>query len=425
MELGDVMKSVTRKLSEKSGQAVVMAAFALFALLAVLGLAIDLGRLVVVKAQLSKAVDAAALSGARILPTGRSKAQAAAYEYGEMNFEGGFMGTTTHGFSVSFSPDPAQPRVHVDGTTDMPTTFLRLVGIRNVTVRATAEAERRPLSIAIVLDNTESLGEPYNGIDAIGYLRGAAENFVGYFDDNMDKMSLVLFSTGTELRYPLGHDFTSPMKHTIRKMEALAFTNLSDGFIAGKHQLENDWDPAAFRALVFFTDGRPTALRGIFPIGGTTYDAVIKGNQDPSSKGVVDPSLYSYDRLSQALYPAVRYTVSTFPNGMEKTTANLQSLAGQNLRQAASAARSNGIAVFTIGLGNPRVTETWKQPDARLLIEIANVREAYDPVRDELVTNPSYDPDQPEGGFYFAPDADELDTVFEQVAREIVLRLTR
>jgi hypothetical protein len=41
------------------------------------------------------------------------------------------------------------------------------------------------------------------------------------------------------------------------------------------------------------------------------------------------------------------------------------------------------------------------------------------------VANPSYDPNQPEGGFYFAPDADQLDAVFEQVAREIVLRLTK
>jgi len=313
----------------------------------------------------------------------------------------------------------------VAATANMPTTFLRLVGIENVVVRATAEAERRPLSIAMVLDNTESLGKAFNGIDAIGYLRGAAENFVGYFDDDMDKMSLVLFSTGTELRFPLAHGFTSKMTHTVHNMQSLNFTNLSDGFIAGRDQLEDDPEPASFRALVFFTDGRPTALRGVFPVGGVSYDAVIKGNQDPSSNGVVDPLLYAYDRLHKPLAPNVRYTAPTFPNGMEKTTANLQSLASQNLRQAAAEARRGGIAVFTIGLGNPRISEYWKQPDARLLIEIANAREGVDPVTGRVVANPSYNPDQPEGGFYFAPDADQLDAVFEQVAREIVLRLTK
>ncbi len=58
-------------------------------------------------------------------------------------------------------------------------------------------------------------------------------------------------------------------------------------------------------------------------------------------------------------------------------------------------------------------------------MEIANVRDGVDPVTDEFLVNPSYNPDQPEGGFYFAPDADQLDEVFEQVAREIVLRLTK
>ena len=419
------MKILPRKLSEQNGQAVIMAAFALFALLAVLGLAVDLGRFVVVKAQLSKAVDAAALSGARVLPTGRPNARAAAIEYGEMNFENEFLGTTSHGFSVSFSNDRSEALVHVSGDTELPTTFLRLVGIREVTVRASADAVRRPLSIAMVLDNTESLGKKFNGIDAIGYLRDAAGSFVGYFDDDMDKMGLVLFSTGTEVRFPLSHGFSGAMTGTIHGMKDWSFTNLSDGFIAGRAELEKDHDPTSYRALVFFTDGRPTALRGAFPVGGATYDAVITGNQDPSPAGAVHPDLYLFDRLSHGLTPPVKYTASAFPNGMPKTTANLQYQATQNLRRAAAVAREQGIAVFAIGLGNPRVAETWKQPDARLLMEIANVREAFDPIAETYVANPNFNGDQPEGGFYFAPDADQLDEVFEQVAREIVLRLTK
>jgi Flp pilus assembly protein TadG len=424
-EFVGVMKTITRRFSEQDGQAVVLAAFLLFALLAVLGLAVDLGRFVVVKAQLSKAVDAAALSGARVLPTGRPNAQAAAYEYGEMNFDSGFMGTTSHGFAVSFSPDPTEATVHVNGTTDMPTTFLRLVGIREVIVRAEAEAERRPLSIAMVLDNTQSLREDFNGVDAIGYLKNAAQSFVGFFDDDMDKMSLVLFSTGTELRFPLGHDFSGKMKGQVQSMQALSFTNLSDGFIAGRQQLENDPDAASFRALVFFTDGRPTALRGVYPVDGVSYDAVITGKQDPAPGEPVYDELYAYDKLDHKFTPPVSYKASTFPNGMPRTTANLQALASFNFLQAATAARREGITVFAIGLGNPRVTENYKKPDGRLLMEIANVREGVDPVTGEPIANPSYDPNQPEGGFYFAPDADQLDAVFEQVAREIVLRLTK
>lgn len=416
------MKHITRMLSQQNGQAVLMAAFALFALLAVLGLAVDLGRLVVVKAQLAKAVDSAALSGARVLPTGRASAERAAYEYGEMNFRNDFMGTTGHSFAVSFSPDPSKARVLVNATTDMPTTFLRLVGIESVVVRASAEAERRPLSIAMVLDNSGSLNRNFNGKDAIGFLRVAAEEFVRFFDDHMDKMSLSLFSTGTETRFRLGHDFTSPMISTIKAMTDLDNTNLSDGLAAGRIELRSDPDPASFRALVFFTDGRPTALRGVFPAGGTSYDAVIKGDQNPT--GSVDSQLFRFDRLHTALSPTVRYTAPTFPDGTPRTVPNLQNLANQNLRAAAAAARRDGITIFAIGLGNPRAAEPWKQPDARLLIEIANAPSGVDPQTGGTIDNPNYDPTQPEGAFYYTEDAEELRTVFEQVAREIVLRLT-
>ncbi len=56
------------------------------------------------------------------------------------------------------------------------------------------------------------------------------------------------------------------MANTIRSMKDRNFTNLSDGLIAGRKELENDHDPTTYRALVFFTDGRPTALRGVFTV---------------------------------------------------------------------------------------------------------------------------------------------------------------
>jgi len=303
----------------------------------------------------------------------------------------------------------------------MPTTFLRVVGLSDVTVKASAEAERRPLSVAMVLDVTESLGSTFNGVDAIGYLRNAAGQFVGYFDDDMDKMSLTAFSTGTVLYSPLDHSFTSRMTGTIQEMTANNFTNLSDGLISGREQLHGDLDRSSFKALVFFTDGRPTALRTFFPINGTNVDAVITGKQDPVTGSVYD-QLYRVDKLHEPIL-GVSYTAPEFPNGLPKTVANLQSQANQNLRQAAAAARHHDITIFTIGLGNPRAAESYKQPDARLLIEIANAREGV--VDGETIDNPSFDPEQPEGRFYFAPDADQLDAIFEQVAREIVLRLTQ
>jgi hypothetical protein len=56
---------------------------------------------------------------------------------------------------------------------------------------------------------------------------------------------------------------------------------------------------------------------------------------------------------------------------------------------------------------------------------MANVESGFDPRDGSVYHNPEYDPAQPTGGYYFAPDPSQLSSVFDQVAREIVLRLTR
>jgi Flp pilus assembly protein TadG len=376
---------------EQRGQAVIMGAIVLFALLALSGLAIDLGRMFVVRAELAKAVDGAALAGASVLSAGDLRAQEAAAEYAEMNFEDGFMNTLGHRFTVSLDHTPGRARVAVQGRAIMETTFMRLVGLRTVRVPAFAEAERRPLSVALVLDNSFSLSSDYAGVDAIRDLRTASQEFIGYFDDDMDQMALTLFSTGTTVEFPLGHDFSRSIESSLQGMTTWRKTNLSDAVWEGYEELRNDENLASFRALVFFTDGRPTALRRVFD--------------------VID---------------AVKYTAPNFPGtNIPRTSVNLWMLATQDVLDAAAAARRDGITVYTIGLGNPNVAELWKQPDSELLIQMANAPSGFDPRDGSTYTNPNYDPNQPRGDYYFAPNATELASVFDQVARQIVLRLTQ
>ncbi len=99
----------------------------------------------------------------------------------------------------------------------------------------------------------------------------------------------------------------------------------------------------ASQAIVFFTDGRPTALRGLFPIGSTDVDGVIGGDQDPS--GGVNSQLYEPNRLNRKM-DGVRYTSNTFPDGSPMTAANLQRLVNETLLLAASRAREEGIVVY-------------------------------------------------------------------------------
>ena len=402
-------------LKSRRGQAGVMAAFLLFPLIAMAGLGIDLGRMFVVRAELVKAVDGGALAGARVLPMGQETAELAANAFAEMNFPIGFMGVDSRGFDVQFSQDPNEARIEVAGTALMPTTLIKIVGIDEITVNAVAEAQRRPLELSLVLDTSGSLDPVNAGIDAIGYLRTASRQFVNYFDDTMDAMALTRFASGRIVYYSLASNFRTPIRNAIATFIAEGGTTAHDAVVAGHAEVEDPLRPGAFRCMVFFTDGRPTSFRDIWSISGSNVDGVIGGMQDPAD----DPPdyLYSPFQMATPLY--------SYPTPPGWTTAMILAESWQRTLDAGSDARDDGITIFTIGLGNPNAGPI-AQPDPGLLVALANVETAENPLNPgSPIINGYYDPTQPKGEFYFAPDATELAIVFQRVAQEITVRLTR
>ena len=93
------MKRQGSGISGQRGFVLVYMAAALTCLLLFTGVAVDTGRAYVVKAQLSKAVDGAALAAARNINGGNPRGEAA--KIYRANFPVGYMGTTT-------STDPAE-----------------------------------------------------------------------------------------------------------------------------------------------------------------------------------------------------------------------------------------------------------------------------------------------------------------------------
>jgi len=422
-------------LKNQSGAVGVMAAFLMIVLIAFAGLAIDLGRMFVVRAQLVKAVDGGALAGARVLPMGQDSAEDAAVKFAEMNFAQGFMGAEAAAFSAEYSVAPDAVRIEVVGTAVMPMTLMRIVGVEQAVIDAVAEAQRRPLELALVLDTSGSLDPSFTGgVDAIGYLRSAATQFVNFFDETMDMMTLVRFNSGRIVPFPLNTGFKQPITANIATFNAFGGTNAASALDAGHDEIRNPVRPAAFRALVFFTDGRPTALRELFNISGQDVDGVIGGYQDPTRRPYPPPYLYDpfkviatrevhlrLRRPGGGWYPSPSY----LPDGTPASTANIMQKAWQRTLDAGSQARDDGITIFTIGLGNPAAGPV-AQPDPELLVAIANVQSAPDPLRPgQTIVNQYYDPSQPKGGFYFAPDATGLEELFRRVGQEITVRLTR
>jgi hypothetical protein len=68
--------------------------------------------------------------------------------------------------------------------------------------------------------------------------------------------------------------------------------------------------------------------------------------------------------------------------------------------------------LYTIGLGNPSASDPIETPDIGYLQQLANVGGIVDS-------------NQPQGRSYFAPSAVQLQDAFNQVARDLMVRLAK
>ena len=120
------------------GQVLVIAAGILTVLIALVGLIVDLGWYQVNVLRVQRSADAAALAGVVYLPAAVSNAQALAYAEATKNGYTTTGGTTT----VAAAPDPFNPRkLDVQITTQVPTFFIKILGINSLTVVRTSSAE--------------------------------------------------------------------------------------------------------------------------------------------------------------------------------------------------------------------------------------------------------------------------------------------
>ena len=121
-----------RALWSRKGQALVIVAFGIIALLGAAGLAVDVGSWYLTGQKLQNAADAAALAGATALPTSTSSAAATAVSVAAKN------GITITTSDVSFSQSNYVITVAVPGTA--PTYFTRVFGMNGVPETRTASA---------------------------------------------------------------------------------------------------------------------------------------------------------------------------------------------------------------------------------------------------------------------------------------------
>src|SRR5579884_912701 len=158
------------KRNEK-GITLVLGALSLMFIIPMIGLAIDVGFMYLVKSKLQSAVDGAALAAARSLNTGQTTsdqantAKANAVNWFFANFPSNFAGSKNTTMDTSDShvhvyddPNNSHLRnVTVTATTQVNTYFMKYLNFDSVTVGATGNASRRDVVAMLVLDRSWSI----------------------------------------------------------------------------------------------------------------------------------------------------------------------------------------------------------------------------------------------------------------------------
>ncbi|MFW6192435.1 MAG: VWA domain-containing protein [Gemmatimonadota bacterium] len=423
MSLPSPRKHLKRALtSDEGGAVLVFVAVGLVVFMGFAGIAIDLGRGYLERSQMSRAVDAGVLAGARSLRSGITESRRQAFELARAN---GLADDPSTSVGVDFGTNAAGERtVTMTASRTVPTTFIRLLGRDQMNVGSRATAAVPPVDLVLVLDQSGSL----SAMGAWNDLQEAAKQFVSFFDDNMDQMGLVSFQVRGTNRFPIDHGFTSSIRSAIDGMSSAGDTNAGEGLRLALEQmrLPGVRDRSA-KVVVFFTDGRPTAFRGVVgpggpsdggsPLGPFTWDggnpnvddrmmAVQRTRTGGQMRGYFDdPETLPTDRLAS-------------PDGCVDATScwgwqepDIRERSREAGLVVADAIREDGVFVYTIGLGDPSAS-TLEQPDLDYLAELAN-------------ESGQTDSSQPAGQSYFAPDVSQLQDVFDQVAQDLLVRLAQ
>lgn len=406
--LRQMLRGLMMQLRGETGAVMVIVAGGMVILLGMAGLALDSGRAFIAKSELSRAVDAGVLAGARALRTGEASARRQALAVALAN--GVSRDDSLTSMSVTFGSTPdGDNTVTVTATRPMRTSLMRLLGRRWVDVGSSATAVVPPIDLVLVIDQSGSLGSA----GAWDELQDAARGFVDYFSDDLDQLALVSFGTRGDTRLPLQAPFRTAAKNQVDRMAPVGWTNTAEGLQLAYDQIvgENTRERAV-KVVVFFTDGRPTAFRGT--IGGERRILAVAATAKKVVRGYWDnPNSIPMDRWLRPAADACRDVINCeewTEGGPPPHGVTGREIARDMGLAAANRIRNEGAYVYTIGLGNPFASSPLARPDMDYLATLAN---EHGTVKSS----------QPTGRTYFAPAAADLREVFRQVAADLVIRL--
>ena len=398
----------------EGGQTLLMFVLFIIVLFVFVGLGVDLGFAYIAKARLSKAVDAACLMAVRNISAGQNTAAAVATNAFSMNY--GAAGNTVAAPvpSIIFSND-ANNNVLVDvaATVSIKTYFIRVAGWKTLAVGSSAEATRAKLIMTLVLDRSHSMID--NGGAAA--MPGVVTNFISLFDDTRDHVALVTFASTPAVDVPMAQPFKAGIINAVQTIYGspglVAGATFSQGGLTNA-LVQNQTVPIApgdnvVKVTVFFTDGLANSIQDTLSCPSSTlkdFGGLDSGNGYCLWSPVLAENNQNNVDCADSTCSAAKFPSkqTSPPTMVSLTRANITAEGEFRSEQVADDMRANNTIVYAVGLGNAI--------NAGFLEQIANV----DGVRD---------PAKPEGLALIAPAASDLQSVFQRVADDILLRLTQ
>ena len=266
------------KREKQRGAALILNALMLSGTIAMIGLAVDVGTMFMVKARLNAAVDSAALAAGRAVnlanteDEARDNAEATAQQFMAANFPTHYMGTIGTPTATAefirqrdgFGNVNGILDIQIDAVANAPTYFMKIFHIDSVPVRASGTASRRGLVMVLVLDKSSSMntGAP----TACSVMKQAAQKFIKYFSP-FDYIGLVSFNATAYLDYVPSTSYGNGSLNTaIGNINCGSNTNTTAALELAYQQIRNINLPLAQNTIVLFTDGSPNGVNADFPL---------------------------------------------------------------------------------------------------------------------------------------------------------------
>lgn len=430
-------------LENQRGSFLLIAAILMVVSLGMVAIGVEVGRWYIVRAELSKTVDATAIAGAKNYSNPYVDSETFVQQMATANYSPGFMGTDGMPTFTATFEDPG--KVYMTGSANVLNTVGKVLDTSSMpsgdfektTVGSLGAAQLRKSEVIMALDRSGSMsGTP------IADLKTAAVGFLDNFENTGDhnKFGLVTFASGVKVDFSLGHYFYSPMVTAINNLSANGWTNVEDALYRAKtepgftDQTGVPGDQLVDQYLIFFSDGNPTAFRGQFVRDGEQYDAVVSQDNDDDAK------LYDPDEHNSSLLSSSGSTLRAFETG------DGQSLATSNCGSSSLSTKWEILADSTYGIhtyepledvdpqqcgiDRDELGDYVNQTAKSMAIARAQAIKAKG-VKIYTIGLGSVDQDflaalssGPEFQ-YFTPTSSELTNLFQQIANDLKLRLIK